>query len=130
MLAQFTKKHKALTCIIGAYCAEGIVIVSDTRVIREFEATPETKLYKFWDEAAVIGVAGSRSISDYLIDDLHNSKPSLNITGFRDVSEGVEDSICNVRNKYFPRIGHDFDIDVIKANRSSSVYILMVYQKG
>jgi 20S proteasome alpha/beta subunit len=102
-----------VTCIIGAYCAEGVVIVSDTRVMREFEATNETKLHRFWDESIVIGTAGSTTVSDYLVADLNDNKP-LNVSSFSDITKNIENSICGIKSRYIARMGKDgFDIDLL-----------------
>jgi 20S proteasome alpha/beta subunit len=110
---QHKKRHKSVTCIIGAYCAEGVVIVSDTRVMRELEATNETKLHRFCDESVVIGAAGSTPVSDYLVADLNNNKP-LNVSSFNDVTKYVEDSICGIKSRYLARMGRDgFEIELL-----------------
>jgi 20S proteasome alpha/beta subunit len=102
-----------VTCIIGAYCAEGVVIVSDTRVLREFEATNETKLHRLWDESVIIGAAGSTTVSDYLVDDLNDNKPP-NLSSFNDITKNIEDSICGIKSKYLARLGKDgFDIQLL-----------------
>ena len=45
----YPKREKLLTCIIGAKCADGTVIVSDKRIMREYEATNESKIHLILD---------------------------------------------------------------------------------
>lgn len=111
---QLKKRQKSVTCIIGAYCAEGVVIVSDTRVMREYEATSETKLHRFFDESVVIGAAGSTSVSDYLVEDLNSNKPSSDLSSFNDITKNIEDSICKIKSRYLARMGRNgFEIEVL-----------------
>ena len=52
-----------MTCIIGAKCAEGSVIVSDTRVMRGYEANIQSKIQLCWERVVISG-SGTTGLVD------------------------------------------------------------------
>jgi 20S proteasome alpha/beta subunit len=67
-----------LTCVIGAKCAEGCVIVADRRVLRSYEATEESKVRIIWDRSVIAG-AGTATLLDKLANSLTKSKIQIRL---------------------------------------------------
>jgi len=105
---RYLKRRKLLTCVIGAKCAEGTVIVSDKRVMREFEANNESKIHKLWDRVVLAG-AGSTALLDKFAEAISKSTiPTA--PNFQRVVEIIEDVIYGIQTRYRPRIGEDYDL--------------------
>lgn len=84
-----------MTCIIGAKCTDGCIIVSDTREMREYEARDESKIRVPRNKSVIAG-AGVASILDRLTE-------SIPISDFRSVVKTIEDNICALRFRYESR---------------------------
>jgi len=108
---RYLKRKKLLTCVIGAKCADGTVIVSDTRIMREFEATNESKIHLIRDRAVLAG-AGTTTLLDKFAEALAKSKiPSA--LDFQKVVEIVEDIMYNLKERYEHRIPEDYGIQTL-----------------
>ena len=97
------KRRKPLTCVIGATCADGCAIISDTRITRDAEASNESKIHLLWNRVALAG-AGTKLLLDGLTEDLTNSisnpQPSDNIP------RKIEDVMLEVQKRYEGRVRH------------------------
>ncbi len=110
------KRHRPLTCIIGANCAEATVIVADTRILRGYEATNESKIRLFWDDNVMTAGAGTVAVFDYVAQTIREkSLENPNPQSFGKVVEIVEDSITHVKSRYYPRMGENYDIELLCA---------------
>lgn len=100
-----------MTCVIGAKCAEGCVIVSDTRVLREFEASNESKINLLWDKVVTVG-EGNTAVLDNLAAELSKSElPST--PDFGKVVKIIEDIANNLQARYRPRIESDYEFQAL-----------------
>lgn len=100
-----------MTCVIGAKGADGSTIVADTRVMREFEATNESKFHILWNRAAIAG-AGTTAILDKFAERLSRSTIPKGPV-FQQVVETVEDIAFELRERYEPRITSDYNFEAI-----------------
>jgi 20S proteasome alpha/beta subunit len=126
------KRRTSLTCVIGAKCAEGCVIVSDTRVLREFEANNESKINKLWDKVVSAG-EGNTAILDNFSAELAKSKlPST--PDFGKVVKTIEDIAHVLQARYRPRIGMDYEFQALvmglKNFDKGDPYLRRVYGEG
>jgi 20S proteasome alpha/beta subunit len=104
-----------LTCIIGAKCAEGVVIAADTRILRETEASNEFKILPLWDRVAVAG-AGTTALFDTLVKELEQKNTMPSAKSSLEAIKVVEDVIYELGKRYRPRLdSKDFDLDVLVA---------------
>jgi 20S proteasome alpha/beta subunit len=109
-----------LTCIIGAKCAEGAVIVSDTRTIREYasgslEATNESKFRFLWDRHIVVAGSGTTLLLDNLFEETESKgrDPTTRPKTWLEAWKGVEDVMDYLKSRYIQRLGRDYGLDVI-----------------
>jgi len=111
---RYLKRKNLLTCIIGAKCAEGTVIISDTRVMREYEANNESKIHLIWEPKpkVVVAGAGTTALIDKFAEAISKSKIPLTLD-FSKVVETVEDIVFNLRERYEPRIQEDYDLQAL-----------------
>jgi len=110
------KRAKPLTCIIGAKCAEATVLIADTRILRGYEATNESKVRLFWNDGVMTAAAGSVAVFDYVAQTIgEKSLENPNPQSFGKIVEVVEDSITHVKSRYLPRMGEDYDIELLCA---------------
>ncbi|HET7147385.1 MAG TPA: hypothetical protein VFI73_02695 [Candidatus Nitrosopolaris sp.] len=73
--------QKSLTCIIAANGIDGCVIISDTRVMRDFEASKESKIYNMWENLSlVIPDSGTAALLDKFKMRIFNLKFSIILT--------------------------------------------------
>jgi 20S proteasome alpha/beta subunit len=100
-----------LTCVIGAVCADGCAIISDTRVMREFEATNESKIHLLGKKAVLVG-AGTGTLIDKLADRISEStipsSPNLNA-----VVESVENIVISMRERYGPVLSNNYNFQAL-----------------
>ena len=111
---RYLKRRKLLTCIIGAKCAEGTAIISDTRVMRQYEANNESKIHLIWEPnpKVVVAGAGTTALIDKFAEAIGKSKiPST--LDFTKVVETIEDIVFNLRERYEPRIQEDYDFQAL-----------------
>jgi 20S proteasome alpha/beta subunit len=85
-----------LTCVIGAKCADGCAIISDTRMMREFEATNESKIHLVGKRAVLAG-AGTTALLDKLAEYISKSGVS-SVTDFHKVVEDIENITFEIRS--------------------------------
>ncbi len=100
-----------LTCVIGAKGADGSVVISDMRIMREYEASIESKIHKLWDRAILVG-AGSTPLLDKLAEAIRASE----MPAKRDASaiaRFTEDIAYQIRSTYEPRMGVGYDFEAI-----------------
>src|SRR6266487_823612 len=110
---QQQKSRRNMTCIIGALCAEGVVIVADSRSTNEFQTNLITKFHQFWNGRVIVACAGVNSVIDRFIDVLNEKTKDSEPASFKQVYETVEDSVSEVKTRYFPKLGHDYDIELL-----------------
>jgi 20S proteasome alpha/beta subunit len=100
-----------LTCVIGASCDDGCVIISDRRVLRGYDATEESKVQILWDKAAMAG-AGTAALLDKLATSLKKSKIPTT-PDFEKTVETIENIVFRLRRRYHPRLGSNFGLQAI-----------------
>ncbi|MBS3923310.1 MAG: hypothetical protein KGZ37_09225 [Nitrosarchaeum sp.] len=119
-----------MTCIIGATCIEGAVIISDTRILRGYQSSNESKFHFVFDKKVVVAGAGATATVDYLEDDLKQYEQST-VGESNEVIKKIEDSLTNVKTRYFARMGTDFEIDAIVGGidcfETGNPYLRVVY---
>lgn len=121
-----------MTCVIGAKCAEGCVIVSDTRILREFEAFNESKIHILWDKVVTAG-AGNTAILDNFAAELSESKVP-DTPDFGKVVKVIEDIAHGLQARYRPRLGSDYDFQAmvmgLQKFDSGDPYLRLVHGEG
>ena len=121
-----------MTCVIGAKCAEGCVIISDTRILREFEATNESKINLLWEKVVSVG-AGSTAMLDNFSTELAESEIP-NEPNFTMIVKKIEDITHKLLARYRPRIGEDSDFEALvmglKNFDTGDPYLRHVYSRG
>jgi len=126
------RKRKLLTCVIGATCAEGCVIISDTRTMREFEANNESKIHVLWDRVALAG-AGTTALLDDFASAIKDSKIPI-APSFGKTVQLIEDTMYALQERYQPRLGSDYDLQPImmglKDFDNGDPYLRLVHGHG
>lgn len=132
LICSYFQLVEILTCVIGAKCAEGCVIISDTRVMREFEATNESKIHVLWDRVVTSG-AGNAAILDNFAADLEESKVP-ETPNFAEVVKTIEDIAFALHGRYRPRLGSDYDFQALVMGLekfdSGDPFIRLVHGEG
>jgi 20S proteasome alpha/beta subunit len=103
--------QKRLTCVIAARGADGCVIVADTRVMRDYEASNQSKFKILWGRIAIAG-AGTGLLLDELQEGLDELQVPPN-TNFRVIRKRVEDVMKNIRDRYRSRLNEDFNLQAV-----------------
>ena len=120
-----------MTCIIGAKCAEGCVIVSDTKILREFEANNESKIAKLWDKVVTAG-AGNTAIIDSFVSEISRSEIP-NTPNFITAIRTIEDIAHSLQGRYRPRI-EDYQFDALVMGlqefNTGEPYLRRIYCEG
>jgi 20S proteasome alpha/beta subunit len=121
-----------MTCVIGAKGADGSTIVADTRVMREFEATNESKFHILWNRAAIAG-AGTTAILDKFAERLSKSAIPT-VPDFQKVVDAVEDIAFDLRERYEPRIDKDYAFQALvmglEGFDKGDPYVRLVHSQG
>ena len=103
-----------MTCIIGACCAEGVAIIADSRITKEYKSTINTKFHEFWDRNVIGACAGVNAVIDRIKDVLNQKTNDIQPSSFKQVYETVEDSITEVKSRYLQRMGpENYDIEML-----------------
>jgi 20S proteasome alpha/beta subunit len=108
---RYLNRRPILTCVIGATCADGCIIVSDTRVMREFEATNESKIHLIGKRAVLAG-AGTAALLDKLAGYISKSGVST-ATDFHKVVEDIEDITFEMRQRYHPMLDNQYNFQAL-----------------
>lgn len=121
-----------MTCIIGAKCADGCVIIADTRVLREFRSSNESKISLLWDKVIVAG-EGNTAVLDNFTEEL--SRVALPETpNFGKVAKTVEDVVQGLQARYRPRIAEEFEFRALVMGLQSfdagDPNVRLVYSEG
>ncbi len=121
-----------MTCIIGAKCADGCVIIADTRVLREFRSSNESKISLLWDKVIVAG-EGNTAVLDNFTEEL--SRVALPETpNFGKVAKTIEDVAQGLQARYRPRIAEEFEFRALVMGLQSfnvgDPYVRLVYSEG
>ena len=120
-----------MTCVIGAKCADGCVIIADKRILREFEASNESKINLFWKKIVSAG-AGKTAIYDSFSTELEESKLP-NEPDFTKAVKTIEDIAHNLQARYRPRMDcYDFEAFVmgLKNFDNGDPYLRLVSDQG
>lgn len=126
------QRKEPLTCVIGAWCADGCAIVADTRISRGYETTNESKIHVLWDRAVLTG-AGTTSLLDKMARALTKSKiPST--PDFDKVVEIIEDIVVGLRTRYEKRLGKGYNLAALMMGLEEfdkgDPYLRLIYQNG
>lgn len=103
--------QKRLTCVIAARGADGCVIVTDTRVMRDYEASNQSKFKILWDRVAIAG-AGTGLLLDELQEGLSDLKLPSD-ANFRTIRKRVEDVLKRIRGRCSSRLKDDFNLQAM-----------------
>lgn len=121
-----------MTCIIGAKGAEGCAIISDTRVLREFEANNESKINKLWDKVVSVGAGNTAILDNFSAELVKSELPST--PDFGKAVKTIEDIAHELQARYRPRIGEDYDFQALvmglKNFDKGDPYLRRVYGQG
>ncbi len=102
-----------MTCIIGALCKDGAVIISDKRVLRgEYNASNESKYHLIFDGNVVVAGAGNTATLDYFNEKLNELNSDAQ-TDLKKAIQNIEDSLIEIKQRYYARIGRDFEFEAI-----------------
>ena len=111
-----SKRRQPLTCIIGAICAEGLVIVADTRIMRDLEATNESKFRFLWDDHVIVAGSGTTALLDYFTEGIaERNKGKLQPSSWFEATREIEDTLGDVKSRYLSRFGRDYELDIMFA---------------
>ena len=121
-----------MTVVIGAKCAEGCAIISDLRVLREFEADNESKINKLWEKVVSVG-AGNTAVLDSFSAELAESElPSA--PDFTTAIKTIEDIAHRLQERYRPRIAECYEFEALvmglKNFDKGDPYLRRVYSQG
>jgi 20S proteasome alpha/beta subunit len=106
------KRNKLLTCAIGGICATGAVIISDKRILRnDYEAANESKIQPIGENMILVG-SGTTALLDKLAELIKHSKIA-DATDFQTAVNMVEDLVFDLRKRYEPRIGKEYDFEAL-----------------
>lgn len=100
-----------MTCVIAATGADGCVVIADTRVMREYEASYRSKFHILWDKMAIAGAG-----TGLLLDELDEGLSALKVptdADFRTIRQMVEDVMKGIKDRYENRLGDDFNMQAI-----------------
>lgn len=126
------KRKKPLTCIIGAKCADGCAIIADTRVLREFQSSNESKISVLWDKVTVAG-EGSTAVLDNFVEELSRFALPDN-PNFGKVARIIEDMAHTLQARYRPRIAEEFEFSALvmglKSFNAGDPHVRLVYSEG
>jgi hypothetical protein len=108
------------------------VIVSDTRILREFEALNESKIHILWGKVVTAG-AGNIAILDNFAAELSESKMP-DTPDFGKVVKIIEDMAHGLQARYRPRLGSDYDFQAmvmgLQKFDSGDPYLRLVHGEG
>ena len=125
-------RRKLLTCVIGAKGADGSTIVADTRIMREYEATNESKFHILWDRVALAG-AGTTALLDDFASAIKDSKIPI-APSFGKTVQLIEDTMYALQERYRPRLGSEYDLETIVMGLENfdkgDPYLRLVHGKG
>ncbi|MDQ6866075.1 MAG: hypothetical protein M3044_19890 [Thermoproteota archaeon] len=65
---RYLKPNRKLTCVIGAQCADGCVIISDTRETIGSESRDVSKIRILWNNKGAIAGAGDAPLIDKIVE--------------------------------------------------------------
>jgi 20S proteasome alpha/beta subunit len=94
-----------MTCIIGAYCKEGAVMVSDRYVIKGDEIYQEDKIINYGDYFC-IGYAGLSGIQDKFNALIEEGLQEIRPRTLEDIIVALETGIKKIYDTYLPRFGN------------------------
>lgn len=97
----------------SALCEEGVVIVSDTRVLHDYQASHEPKFHLLYNNKVLITGAGSNIVIDYVIEDLNEKEISAIDNSFSNIVKTIEDSVTKIKSKYYRRMGEEYDLELL-----------------
>lgn len=127
-----SKKRNPLTCVIGAVCADGCAIISDTRVMREYEATNESKIHLLGKKTVLVG-AGTGTLIDKLADHISESTIPAQ-PNFNKVIDAIENIVFSMRQRYEPMLGNDYNFQALVMGLqefdTGDPYIRMIHGAG
>lgn len=126
------QRREPLTCVIGAWCADGCAIVSDTRISRAYEATNESKIHLPWDRAVLAG-AGTTSLMDKLARAITKSKIPTT-PDFDKVVATIENVVAALKTRYESRLGRLYSLQALMMGLEGfdkgDPYLRLIYQDG
>ena len=131
-----------MTCIIGAVCKDGIVLVADRRVLRGIELLTQDKIIPIDTlKNTVVASSGSTEIMDYFVSDITNllmlqQQGDIGIDLKRGFVGIVEDIVADLYNRYASRLTvgdrrYDFSVFISYKSADTSPPILVrVFETG
>ena len=93
-----------MTCIIGAKCGDGVVIASDRRVMRGFEAMTEEKIHVVPDANIIISASGLTGMTDKFIPSVLSELERSRVRNLVEVIMAVEDTMKDLNERYSQRL--------------------------
>ncbi|MCK4734526.1 MAG: hypothetical protein KAT65_18870 [Methanophagales archaeon] len=131
-----------MTCIIGAVCKDGIVLVADRRVLRGGEILSQNKITPTTSYPnTIVASSGTTEIMDYFLADV-NALPTLFqqekivIDEKRGFSGVMEDIVKELYDRYAPRFnsaGMLYNFDVLfstKIDNDVPPILLRIFKNG
>lgn len=101
-----------MTLVIGAKCADGIVLGTDRKVMRGPEPSYDNKIVE--RSNVIFGIAGVTGIRDDLLDLLESEmERSKGFGSLYEVKIVTEDIVSELYKRYRERIGEESEIDVL-----------------
>ena len=123
-----------MTCIIVAKSVDGYVVVSETRVMRGFEAINWSEIYNLWEKHPIV-ITGACTAA--LLDKFKTRIYNLNFgtTTHKPKAENlVKNVVTDIYMRYSDRLRDNYKFDAIimglKEFYKGEAYILRVHDNG
>jgi 20S proteasome alpha/beta subunit len=107
-----------MTCIIGAVCRDGVVLVGDRRIIRGSEILSKDKIRPIQTYPnTVVALSGTAILMDYFISDVNDIPSRVHgVMGDKEILKSIENVNASLYDRYYQRIitaREIYDLDVL-----------------
>jgi len=121
-----------MTLIIGARCRDGITLAGDRRVLRGTEYSEEKKIRLVFPNF-IVGASGVSGLMDNFIRDMTTFIQSRGgRVAWVEFLNKLEDIIRQLYERYHPRLGADYQFDVLYAFKDtpSTAHLFYIDRRG
>ena len=116
-----------MTYILGARCADGVVLVSDQKRLRGNIPSYKEKLMQVLP-SVVMGGAGTSGLIERFSDEIKEQVQNQQITQYTQLLQFVENRSIELSRTYAPRVGH-FEILIgVRAIDTAQLYNIVTQQ--
>lgn len=121
--------NQDMTYILGARCADGVVLVGDQKILRGNIPSYKEKLLRILP-TVIIGGAGTSGLIERFSDEIKLQVDNQKITNDAQLLQFVEDRSLQISQTYTPRVGGLEILIGLRAGTNNSQLFNIITQRG